>query len=90
VLVAGSGTPENCGTGFSAAPLAAGVSCNLNISFTPQVAGALTSSAVFTDDALNVGSSSQTIPLQGTGLQQSQTITFGALSNLALGSAPSR
>jgi hypothetical protein len=88
VLVAGSGTPEDCGTGFSAAPLAAGVSCNLNISFTPQVAGALTSSAVFTDDALNVGSSSQTIPLQGTGLQQSQTITFGALSNLALGSAP--
>ncbi len=88
VLVAGSGTPEDCGTGFSAAPLAAGASCNLNISFEPQAVGALTSAAVFTDNALNVSSSSQSIPLQGTGLPQSQTITFGALSNLMLGSAP--
>ncbi len=88
VQVAGSGTPEDCGAGFSAAPLAPGASCNLSISFEPQVAGALTSTAVFTDNALNASPSSQTIPLQGTGLQQSQTITFGALSNLALGSAP--
>jgi NHL repeat len=88
VQVAGSGVPEDCGTGFSAAPLAPGASCNLNISFEPQAAGALTSTAVFTDDALNVSASSQTIPLQGTGLQVSQTITFGAISNMALGSAP--
>ena len=88
VLVAGSGTPEDCGTGFSAAPLAAGASCNLNISFEPQAVGALTSAAVFTDNALNASSSSQSITLQGTGLPQSQTITFGALSNLMLGSAP--
>ena len=88
VLVAGSGTPEDCGAGFSAAPLAPGVSCNLNISFEPQAVGALAGTAVFTDNALNVSSSSQTIPLQGTGLPQSQTITFGALSNLMLGSAP--
>ncbi len=88
VLVAGSGTPEDCGTGFSAAPLAAGASCNLNISFEPQAVGVLASTAVFTDNALNVSSSTQTIPLQGTGLQQSQTITFGALSNLMFGSAP--
>ena len=88
VQVAGSGTPEDCGAGFSAAPLAPGASCNLSISFEPQAAGALTSTAVFTDNALNGSPASQTIPLQGTGLQQSQTITFGALSNLALGSAP--
>jgi sugar lactone lactonase YvrE len=88
VLVAGSGTPEDCGTGFSAAPLAPGVSCNLNISFEPQAAGALTSTAVFTDNALNASAASQTIPLLGTGLQQSQTITFGAISNMVLGSAP--
>jgi hypothetical protein len=88
VQVAGSGTPEDCGTGFSAAPLAPGASCNLSISFEPQAVGALTSTAVFTDDALNVSPSSQTIPLQGTGLQQSQAITFGALSNLALGGVP--
>jgi len=88
VLVAGSGSPEDCATGFSAAPLAPGASCNLNISFEPQAVGVLASTAVFTDNALNVSSSSQTIPLQGTGLQQSQTITFGALSNLMFGSAP--
>ena len=51
VLVTGSGSPEDCGTGFSAAPLAPGASCNLNISFEPQAAGALTSTAVFTDNA---------------------------------------
>ena len=88
VLVAGSGTPEDCGTEFSAAPLGPGVSCNLNISFEPQAAGALTSTAVFTDNALNASAASQTIPLLGTGLQQSQTITFGAISNMVLGSAP--
>jgi streptogramin lyase len=88
VLVAGSGTPEDCGAGFSAAPLAPGVSCNLNISFEPQAVGVLASTAVFTDNALNVSSSTQTIPLQGTGLPQSQIITFGALSNLMFGSAP--
>jgi sugar lactone lactonase YvrE len=88
VQVAGSGTPEDCGTGFSAAPLAPGTSCNLGISFEPQAAGVLTSPAVFTDNALNVSPSSQTISLQGTGLQQSQTITFGSLSNMALGSVP--
>ncbi len=88
VQVAGSGTPEDCGSGFSAAPLAPGVSCNLSISFEPQVAGVLTGTAVFTDNALNGNPSTQTIPLQGTGVQQSQTITFGALSNMTLGSAP--
>jgi len=88
VLVAGSGTPVDCGDGFSAAPLAAGASCNLNISFEPQAVGVLNSTAVFTDNALNGSSVTQTIPLQGTGLQESQTITFGALSNLMLGSAP--
>ncbi len=88
VQVAGSGTPEDCGLGFSAAPLAPGVSCNLSISFEPQVAGVLTGTAVFTDNALNGNPSTQTISLQGTGLQQSQTITFGALSNMTLGSAP--
>ncbi len=88
VQVAGSGTPEDCGNGFSAAPLAPGASCNLSISFEPQIAGVLAGTAVFTDNALNASSSTQTIPLQGTGLQQSQTITFGALSNLMLGSAP--
>ena len=88
VQVSGSGTPEDCGAGFSAAPLAPGASCNLNISFTPQAAGALTSTAVFTDNVLNGDPSSQSIALQGTGVQQSQTITFGSLPNQTLGTAP--
>ena len=87
VLATGSGTPEDCGSGFSAAPLAPGASCNLNISFTPQAAGSLTSTAVLTDNALNA-SATQTIQLQGTGTQQSQTITFGSLPNQTLGAAP--
>ncbi len=88
VQVAGSGTPEDCDSGFSAAPLAPGASCNLSISFEPQAAGVFAGTAVFTDNALNASPATQTIPLQGTGLQQSQIITFGTLSNLALGSAP--
>ena len=88
VQVTGSGTPEDCGAGFSAAPLAPGASCNLSISFEPQAAGALTSTAVFTDNALNGSPASQTISLQGTGVQQSQTITFGSIPTMALGSAP--
>jgi sugar lactone lactonase YvrE len=75
VQVAGSGTPEDCGTGFSAAPLAPGASCNLSISFEPQAAGALTSTAVFTDNTLNVSPSGQTITLSGQGVAVSTTTT---------------
>jgi large repetitive protein len=87
--VAGSGSPADCTSSFSLAP---GASCNLSISFTPLAAGNIVSSATFTDNTLNAPANStsatQSISLQGTATQASQTITFGALSNLPLGTAP--
>ena len=65
VQVAGSGTPADCTSTFALTP---GAACNLSLSFKPQSAGLLTSTAVFTDNALNASpSASQSIPLQGTG-----------------------
>ena len=84
--VTGSGTPADCSSTFSLTP---GATCNLSISFEPQSIGAFTSTAVFTDNALNTSpSASQSLALQGTGAQQAQTITFGALSNQPIGTAP--
>jgi len=83
--VAGSGTPADCTSSFALTP---GASCNLSISFEPQSVGNLTATAIFTDNALNATAASQSVALQGTGTQESQTITFGALSNQAFGTAP--
>ena len=89
VQVAGSGTPADCTANFSLVP---GASCNLSVSFTPQTAGNLLSSATFVDNALNAPSNStsaaQSVALQGTATQDNQSITFGALSNQSLGTAP--
>ena len=63
--VAGSGTPADCTSSFA---LATGATCNLSVSFQPTTGGALTSTATFTDNALNTSPSvSQGIALQGTG-----------------------
>ena len=87
--VAGSGTPADCTSTFSLSP---GATCNLSVSFIPQAAGSLVSTAAFTDNALNSPissiSSSQILALQGTATQDSQTITFGPLSNQSFGVAP--
>jgi beta-lactam-binding protein with PASTA domain/sugar lactone lactonase YvrE len=65
VQIPGSGTPADCTSSFGMLP---GASCNLSLSFTPQSAGPLTSTAVFTDNALNTSpSATQTIALAGTG-----------------------
>ena len=74
--VPGSGTPEDCTSGFSLVP---GATCNLSISFEPQATGLLAGSAVLTDNALNGNPAAQTIQLSGTGTQASQTITFTGL-----------
>jgi hypothetical protein len=74
VQVAGSGTPADCTNSFALTP---GAICNLSISFEPQSTGSLTSTAVFTDNALNSNpSASQSVALQGTGTPIAQTITF--------------
>jgi hypothetical protein len=85
VQVAGSGTPADCNSTFS---LSAGASCNLSVSFIPQALGSIVSAATFTDNTLNAAAATQNVALQGTGTKDSQTITFGALSNQALGTAP--
>jgi sugar lactone lactonase YvrE len=72
--VAGSGTPADCTSSFALAP---GTTCNLSISFQPQSGGSLTSTATFTDNALNTSPSvSQGIALQGTGTQAA-SVTVG-------------
>ena len=55
--------------------LAPGVLCNLSLSFVPQAVGnPLTSSAVFSDNALNVANAKQTISLSGVGLSAGYTV----------------
>jgi hypothetical protein len=72
--VAGSGTPADCTASLALAP---GATCNLSISFEPQSVGALTSTATFTDNALNTTPYAiQSIALQGTSASITQTITF--------------
>jgi sugar lactone lactonase YvrE len=83
--VAGSGTPADCTSTFSLSP---GASCNLSISFEPQSIGKLTAAATFIDNALNATVSSQSVALQATATQGSQTIAFGTLSNQTLGTTP--
>ncbi len=64
VQVPGSGTPEDCTNSFTLTP---GATCNLSLSFAPQSAGPLTSTAVFTDNTLNANPATQSIVLTGTG-----------------------
>ena len=78
--VAGGGTPADCTSGFALAP---GASCNLSLSFTPQSVGALTGSAVLTDNALNAPAASQSMVLTGTGKAATTTTTLSATPNSA-------
>jgi sugar lactone lactonase YvrE len=75
VQVAGPGTPADCTSSFSLAP---GASCNLSISFTPQVVASLTGSATFTDNALNATAGTQSVGLSGTGSGQAPVIISAA------------
>ena len=68
------GSDTSCSS--SSQTLAPAASCVLGIEFTPASAGSINGSVVLTDNALNAGAAIQTIALQGTGLQQSQTINF--------------
>ncbi|MGD1107272.1 MAG: PASTA domain-containing protein, partial [Terracidiphilus sp.] len=95
VQVAGPGTPADCPATFALTPDEA---CNLSISFEPQSAGnPLTSTAVFTDNALNATPATQTVALSGVGLSTNYTLAVstagsgsGTLSgtNCSTGSYP--
>ena len=80
--VPGSGTPADCTSSFSLTP---GEGCNLSISFTPKVSGPISSAATLMDNSLNGNPTTQSIPLTGTGVALSQTITFAPISNQVQG-----
>jgi len=69
VQVTGSGQPADCSSSFSLAP---GADCNLSISFKPQSAGNIASTATFTDNNLGATSSTQVINLSGKGNSSSK------------------
>jgi sugar lactone lactonase YvrE len=74
----------------AAGSLAAGASCQLPISFTPAVAGALTGSLTLTDSNLNAatpGYATQTITLSGTGTQGTPAVSWTAPAAITYGTA---
>jgi len=80
---AGPGAPTDCAAGRS---LAIGARCNLSINFAPKTGGAITGSAVLTDNNLGVSGSIQTAALTGTGfVLQKQTISFVAVPAQVIG-----
>jgi len=79
--VEGSGTSTE-------ATLAPGAYCDLYISFTPEAVGTLSGSVVLTDNNLNAaapGFASQSIALNGTAIQATQTINFPNLGTQTVG-----
>jgi sugar lactone lactonase YvrE len=73
IQVPGSGPSADCTATFLLAP---GVACDLGVSFTPQAPGSLISSAVFTDNALNATSASQSVPLSGGALESTEPLNL--------------
>ncbi len=79
VNVPGSGTPPDCSASSALTP---GQACNVSISFEPQTGGSLTSTAVFTDNALNAASTTQSIALSGFGIANvTLTVTGSGTGN---------
>ncbi len=62
-------------------------SCVLGVEFNPTVGGNILGSVILTDNSLNVGSATQTVALQGTGIPPAPTTTtlFAAPPSVALG-----
>jgi sugar lactone lactonase YvrE len=86
VQVAGTGTPGDCSATFA---LSAGQSCNVSISFGPQTAGnPLTSTATFTDNALNAVAATQSIALSGVGLAPVVPATVAVPDVVGVAQAP--
>jgi len=67
--------------------LAPGESCLLQISFSPKSAGSLSGSLSLTDNALNVGGSTQSISLSGKGIPAPATLTSPTEDSTLTGSS---
>jgi sugar lactone lactonase YvrE len=57
--------------------LAAGASCTLAVDFVPPTPVTYTGSLIATDNTLNVANTTQTIPLNGTGIPVAAKLAFG-------------
>jgi len=68
-------------TSSSPQTLAAGANCTYAVNFVPTTVGALTGSAVLTDNSLNAVGSTQTISLSGTGVAVATTTTLASSVN---------
>ena len=68
-------------TSSSPQTLAAGANCRYAVNFVPTAAGALTGTAVLTDNSLNAAGSTQTIHLSGTGIAATTTTTLTSSLN---------
>jgi hypothetical protein len=81
--------PEGTGTNLctSSTSLAPGQVCDVSVNFSPLTAGQLSENVTIKDNALNLPSSAQKISVNGNS-QKTQTITFAALPNVVLGTAP--
>ena len=80
VQVPGAGTPADCSASFALMP---GAACNLSVSFTPTITGSpVTSTAAFTDNALNAGAATQSVSLSGVALAAQYALS-GAVTGLS-------
>jgi len=80
--------PSGASDCSSTTQLSSAGQCSIAVAFAPTASGTLTGTVALTDNSLNATSVTQSVALQGTATEASQTITFGALSNQVLGSGP--
>jgi sugar lactone lactonase YvrE len=80
--------PSGASDCTSSTQLSSSGQCFIALAFAPTASGTLFGTVTLTDNALNNSASAQTVQLSGSGAQVAQTITFGALSNQPLGTAP--
>jgi len=77
VQTAGPGSPVDCSATFALLP---GAACDLSVAFKPQLAGnPLTGTAVFTDNALNATSVTQSVTLSGVGVASTYGLTVSEI-----------
>jgi sugar lactone lactonase YvrE len=80
--------PSGGGDCTSSTQLSSSGQCFIAVAFAPTASGSLIGTVTFTDNALNNSASAQTVQLSGSGSAAAQTITFGALTNQPIGTAP--
>ena len=80
-------TAPNNGPCTVSEPREVGFSCFLYIQFAPLSVGRFNENVTLTDNALNWDPATQLIPVQGTGIGASQTITFPVVASQTVGAS---